>query len=75
MFKNFLLKSLIKSQMKNVPAEQQEFILTIIEKNPEFFMKISKEAQEKIKGGMSQEDAMMRVMKEHEEELKQIMGK
>lgn len=66
---------MLKRQMKDVPAEQQEQIFSMLEKNPDFFMKIAEEAQEKIKGGMSQQDAMMMVMKNHQEELKQVMGK
>ena len=66
---------MLKKQMKDVPVEQQEQIFAMIEKNPDFFMNIAKEAQEKIKGGMSQQDAMMAVMKSHEVELKQVMGK
>jgi hypothetical protein len=75
MFQNFLLKTMLKRQMKNVPSEQQEQIFAMIEKNPDFFMKIAEEAQEKIKGGMSQQDAMMAVMKAHESELRAVMGK
>ncbi len=75
MFQNFLLKTMLKKQMKNVPVEQQEQIFAMIEKNPDFFMKIAEEAQEKIKGGMSQQDAMMAVMKAHESELRAVMGK
>ena len=75
MFQNFLLKTMLKKQMKNVPQEQQDQIFAMIEKNPDFFMKIAQEAQEKIKGGMSQQDAMMAVMKMHEDELKAVMGK
>jgi hypothetical protein len=33
------------------------------------------EAQEKIKGGMPQQEAMMAVMQAHQEELKGAMGK
>ena len=51
MFQNFLLKQMLKKQMKGVPPEQQEQILAMIEKNPDFFMKVAQEAQEKIKGG------------------------
>lgn len=75
MFQNFLMKQMLKRQMKDVPAEQQEQIFSMIEKNPDFFMKIATEAQEKIKGGMSQQDAMMMVIKSHQDELKQVMGK
>ncbi len=69
------MKTMLKKQMKGVPQEQQDQIFAMIEKNPDFFMKIAKEAQEKIQGGMSQQDAMMAVMKAHEQELKTVMGK
>lgn len=75
MFQNFLVKQMLKRQMKGVPPEEQEKIFTMIEKNPDFFMKIAEETQEKVKGGMSQQDAMMMVMKNHQEELKAVMGK
>ena len=75
MFQNFLMKTMLKRQMKGVPQEQQDQIFTMIEKNPDFFMKIAQEAQEKIKGGMPQQDAMMAVMKAHEQELREVMGK
>ena len=75
MFQNFLMKTMLKKQLKNIPQEQQDMIFAAIEKNPDFFMKIAQEAQEKIKGGMSQQDAMMMVMKSHQDELKQVMGK
>ena len=75
MFQNFLLKQMLKKQMKGVPPEQQEQIFTMIEKNPDFFMKIAEEVQEKVKGGMPQQDAMMMVMKNHQDELKKVMGK
>ena len=75
MFQNFLLKTMLKKQMKNVSQEQQDMIFSALEKNPDFFMKIAEEAQEKIKGGMSQQDAMMTVMQAHQEELKGVMGK
>lgn len=75
MFQNFLMKTMLKRQMKGVPQEQQDQIFAMIEKNPDFFMKIAQEAQEKIKGGMPQQDAMMAVMKAHEQELRAVMGK
>lgn len=75
MFQNFLMKQMLKRQMKGVPEAEQEKIFAMIEKNPDFFMKIAEETQEKVKGGMSQQDAMMMVMKNHQDELKAVMGK
>lgn len=69
------MKAMMKKQMKGIPPEQQEYFLGLVEKNPDFFMKIANEVQEKTKGGMSQQDATMMVMKEHEEELRNMVGK
>ncbi len=74
MFQNFIVKAMLKKQMKGVPEAEQEKFLTLIEKNPDFFMKIAQEVQEKTKGGMGQQEAMMMVMKAHEEELKGILA-
>ncbi len=59
--------------MKDVPAEQQEKMLDMIEKNPDFFQKIALEVQEKVKQGKDQMAATMEVMQAHQEELKKIM--
>ncbi len=66
---------MLKKQMKGVPEEQQEKIFAMVEKNPDFFMKIAKEVQDKMSNGMSQQEATMAVMRSHEEELKSVMGK
>lgn len=75
MFKNFLMKQMIKRQMKGVPEDQQEQIMTMVEKNPDLFMKIAHDVQEKVKGGMNQQQAMMMVMKANEAELRKALGK
>lgn len=68
------MKQLVKRQMKDMPESEQEAILTMIDKNPDLFMKVAKEVDEKVKGGMSQQQAMMMVTKAHEKELKDAMG-
>ena len=73
MFKNFLLKKMLKSQLKEVPEAEQDKIIKMVEKNPKLFHTIAKEAQDKIKGGKDQMTAMMEVMQNHQEELKQAM--
>ena len=75
MFKNFLMKQMIKRQMKDVPQAEQDRVLAIVENNPDLFMKIAHDVQEKVKGGMSQQQAMMMVMKANETELRKIAGK
>jgi hypothetical protein len=73
MLKNFMMKQLLKRQMKGMPEAEQDRVLGIIEKNPDFFMNIAGKVQEKMKGGMDQMAATMAVMKENEAELKSIV--
>ena len=75
MFQNFLMKQMLKRQMKGVPEAEQEKVLDAIEKNPEFFQNIALEIQEKVKNGMGQMEASMEVMKAHQGELLKVMGK
>jgi len=63
---------MMATQMKNVPKDQQEQILTLFEKNPELFMNLGKEIQEEMKKGKDQMSAAMDVMKRHEAELKTL---
>lgn len=71
--KDFFFRKMVESKMKNVPKEEQEKVLAMVQKNPELFKKIALEAQEKIKGGMDQMSAMMEVMQKYQEDLKRLM--
>jgi hypothetical protein len=72
-FKNILMKQMIKSQMKGVPQEQQDKIISAIEKNPNFFEDIAKKIQQKMKEGKDQTSASMEVMRENQDELRKLM--
>ncbi len=69
MLKNFLMKKMLKSKLKGIPEDQQDKMIEAIEKNPQLFQKIAEETQEKIKGGMDQMTAAMRVMEKYKSEL------
>ena len=71
MFKNYLLKKMLRTQ--GVPEAQIDMFINMMEKNPDLFKKIAEEVQEKMKGGMSQTDASMHVMKKYEQELKKLV--
>lgn len=73
MFKNFMLKQALKSKMKGVPADQQEKIMALVEKNPEFFEKIGQEVEKRKKTGQSEMEATMAVMREHQAEFQRLM--
>jgi len=72
-FKNMAMRTMLKSQMKGVPTDQQDKILNAFEANPQLFEDIAKEVQEKMKAGKTQMEATMEVMTKHQEELKKIM--
>ena len=70
---NFLMKAMLKKQMKGVPEAEQDRIIGLIEKNPDLFKQIAEETQEKVKGGMGQQEAAMMVMKKYQGELQGLM--
>jgi len=73
MLKEFLLKKMIKSQLKGVPDAEVDRIIMLVEKNPELFKKIGDEIQAKIKGGRTQMAASMEVMRAHQAELQKVL--
>jgi len=75
MFQKFILKKLIGSKLKaaGVSDEQIDMILEVVQKNPQFFKKIQNEVEAKKKQGVSEQAAMMTVMREHQSELQKIM--
>ena len=72
-FKSFLLKQALKAKMKDVPEAEREKMLTLMEKNPDFFKKIGEEVQKRVKNGQSEMAATMVVMREHQAELQKLM--
>ncbi|HPS21559.1 MAG TPA: hypothetical protein PLO44_02010 [Candidatus Paceibacterota bacterium] len=71
MFKNFLLKKMLRKQ--GVPESQIDMVINMMEKNPELFKTIASEIQAKVKGGMDQMQASMEVMTKYEAELKKLI--
>lgn len=73
--KNFAVKKLIQSQMKNVPADQQQMIMEMLEKDPALFEKIAKEMQAELKtNGNNQMAAAMKVLPKYQNEIMKIMS-
>ena len=70
MFKNFLLKKMLKGQ--GVPEEQIDMVLNMMEKDPDLFKKIAEEVQAKIKSGQDQMSASMEVMRKYQDQIKKL---
>ncbi|MBI5078374.1 MAG: hypothetical protein HZB11_03380 [Candidatus Yonathbacteria bacterium] len=73
MIKEFLLKQVIKRQLKGVPEAEIDRIIGLVEKNPELFKKIGDEIKAKVKSGRSEQAASMEVMRAHQGELQKIL--
>ena len=73
MIKEFFMEKMVRSKLKGMPEAEQQQIIAMVEKNPEFFAKIAGEVQEKVKQGKDQMAATMEVMREHEAELKTMI--
>lgn len=73
--KQMAMKKLIQSQMKNVPADQQQMIMELVEKDPQLFQKIATEMQDELKSnGNNQMAAAMKVLPKYQKELAAAMS-
>jgi hypothetical protein len=73
--KDFFVKKLIASKLKDVPEAQREQIIALVSENPELFEKIGKEIQQKVKEGKSEMAASMEVMRKYQSEIQKAMTK
>jgi hypothetical protein len=73
--KQFALKKVLQSQMKDAPPEQQKMILEMVEKDPELFEKIAKEMKAELdKNGNNQMAAAMKVLPKFQKEIMGVMS-
>ncbi len=71
MFKNFLLKKMLRTQ--GVPEAQIDMFIKMMEKDPKLFETIAKEVKSKMDSGVDQQTASMEVMKKYENDLKKLI--
>ena len=72
--KDFFMKKMLEKQLKDLPTEQREKMISVISANPKFFQKIAEEIKAEEKKGKNQTAATMEVMRKHQGELQKIMG-
>jgi len=70
---NFLMKQMMKRQMKGLPLDQQDMFMKMIEKDPDFFTNLAKEIQEENKKGVDEQQAAMTVIMRHKDKLQELM--
>lgn len=71
--KDFFLKNAAKFGTRNLPKDQQEMIMKIVDKNPALFEKIAKETKELMDNGKPEMYATFEVMNKYKTELQEIM--
>lgn len=65
---------MLQTQLKNVPEDQREMIMTMVEEDPALFEKIAKELQAEMKqNGNNQMAAAMKVLPKYQAEIMKIM--
>ena len=73
--KDFAVKKLLEKQLKNVPEDQKQMIMTMVEKDPKLFEKIAKELQAEMKtNGNNQMNAAAKVLPKYQSEIMAIMS-
>lgn len=72
MFK-FLAKKMMEHKMKDLPPEQKDLIMTLMNEHPELMEKIAKEIKEKKKQGVDEQTASMQVMFRYKDDFQRIM--
>jgi hypothetical protein len=73
--KNLAIKKALESQMKNVPEDQKQMIMEMLEKDPALFEKIAKEIQAELKiNGNNQMAAATKVLPKYQKEILAVMS-
>ena len=73
--KQYATKKLLEKQMKDVPPEQQQMIMEMVQNNPKLFEKIAKEMQTEMKAnGNNQMAAAMKVLPKYQAEIQKSLS-
>lgn len=73
--KDFAVRKLLERQLKDVPEDQKQMIMTMVEKDPKLFEKIAKELQAEMKqNGNNQMAAASKVLPKYQNEILAIMS-
>jgi len=74
MIKEFFLRKMMESQLKNVPQKYRDKAIKAFSDNPDFFNEIAQEVKKLTQAGMSQMEAVQKVLLARQEEVKNVFG-
>ena len=72
--KDFLIKKQLEKQLKNLPENQKQVIMKMVDENPDFFKKINNEINENVKNGQDKMLASVSVMKKYQSQIQKMMN-
>lgn len=72
MFADFLLKKAIQQIPGDLSPEEQQQLVALVEKQPDLFMRLAREFDDKVAAGKSEEDAAAEVINGHGIELRSL---
>ena len=73
--KEYAVKKMLEKQMKDVPQDQQDMIMEMVQNDPKLFEKVAKEMQEEMKNnGNNQMAAAMKVLPKYQAEIAAAMS-
>jgi len=61
MIPNFLMQKMVENQLKSLPPGKKEKIISLIDKNPEFFEGMAEDIQKELSNGKDKIAAAMAV--------------
>lgn len=64
---------MMEHKMKDLPPEQKDLLMTLMNDHPELMEKIAKEIKEKKKQGIDEQTASMQVMFKYKDDFQRIM--
>lgn len=74
MFKKLMMKVLMGRQLKNLPKETRDHILSLVDQNPKFFEAMAKKIEARVKKGEDRMFATQAVAREHQGELQKMLS-
>ena len=73
--KNYAMRKMLQSQMKDAPESQQQMVMEMLEKDPQLFEQLAKEMPEEMKkNGNNQMAAAMKVLPKYQQQLMNAMS-
>jgi len=69
------MQKMVENQLKSLPADKKEKIISLIDNNPDFFKEMAEDIQKELASGKNRMAAAMAVAQKNEQRLKELLEK